>query len=200
MPWMGNCAKGSPGDNHARPRPGWLGMIQSQLHIMKIGRYTFALAASAAMLAAAFAGEISLPKEHIAVTLPDGWQRVPDHSAGILLRAQADSGQLRLIFTRPPVPMKSAPVQDAGFQRGVKQSLIDHGFVTIVRSQVIKVAGADAYLCEARRKDRPHSIMQVLWFHEGHSLSLVFLSLAKPFKDVPDVQAIIDSVKVLPKS
>ena len=96
--------------------------------------------------------------------------------------------------------MDPAPVQKEGFQYGVKQSLIDQGFTRIVRSEVIKVGGSDAYLCEAAREDKPHSIIQVVWFHEGHAISLVFLSLAKPFKEVPDVQTIIDSVKVLPKS
>ena len=158
------------------------------------------LLASAMMLPSAFAGEISLPEYHLALTLPDGWQQAPDKTTGILLRAQSDSGQLRFIFTRPPVPMQPTPVQDTGLQHGVKQSMIDQGFTKVVRSEVIKVAGFDAYLCEATREDKPHSIIQILWFHEGHSISMVFLSLAKPFEDVPDIQTIIDSVKVLPKS
>jgi hypothetical protein len=132
--------------------------------------------------------------------LPDGWQQVPDQSTGILVRAQADSGKLRFVFTRPPIPMQTGSVQDAVYQKGIKQSLIDHGFSKIIRGEVVKVAGSDAYLCEALREDKPASIIQVMWFHEGHSISLVFLSLAKPFKDVPDIQTIIDSVKILPKS
>lgn len=162
--------------------------------------FTLVLAVSLTMIASVFAGEISLPDYHIAVTLPDGWQRVSDQTTGILVRAESDSGHLRFVFTRPPIPMEPAPVQDAGYQKGIKQSLIDHGFPTIVRSEVIKVGGSDAYLCEAARIDKPVSIIQVMWFHEGHSISLVFLSLGKPFKDVPDVQTIIDSVKILPKS
>jgi hypothetical protein len=158
------------------------------------------LVTSAAMLVSTFAGEISLPDYHLAVTLPDSWQQVPDEHTGILVRAQSDTGQLRFMFTCPPVPVQPAPVANASFQNGVKQSLTDQGFTKIIRSEVIKVAGSDAYLCEAAREDRPHSIIQVVWFHEGHALSLVFLSLAKPFKDVPDVQSIIDSVKVPPKS
>ncbi len=166
---------------------------------MQYRTFILALAVSVATLASSLAGEIPLPEYHIAVTLPDGWQQVADQGTGILVRAQSDSGRLRFLFTRPPVPLEPAPVQNAGFQKGVKQSLIDKGFSKIVRSQVIKVAGSDAYLCEAGREDKPVTIIQVVWFHEGHSISLVFLSLAKPFKDVPDVQAIIDSVKVLPK-
>ncbi len=168
--------------------------------LMKYRTLMFALVTSATMLASAFTGEIPLPEYHIALTLPDGWQQVPDQSTGILVCAQSDTGRLRFIFSRPPVPMQPAPVKDAGFQHGVKQSLIDQGFTKIVRSEVIKVAGSDAYLCGAAREDRPHSIIQVVWFHEGHSISLIFLSLAKPFKDVADVQTIIGSVKVLPKS
>lgn len=166
---------------------------------MKYRTLILALVTSVTMLASAFAGEISLPDYHIGLALPDGWRQVPDQGTGILVRAQSDSGRLRFIFSRPPSPMQPAPVRDAGFQHGVKQSLTDQGFTKIIRSDVIKVAGSDAYLCEAAREDRPHSIIQVVWFHEGHSISLVFLSLAKPFKDVPDVQTIIDSVKVLPK-
>lgn len=150
------------------------------------------------MMLSCFADEILLPEYHLAVTLPNGWQQVTDQSTGILVRAQSDSGQLRFIFSRPPIPMEPAPVQKEGFQNGVKQSFIDKGFTKIIQSKVIKMAGADAYLCEAAREDKPDSIIQVLWFHEGYSISLVFLSLAKPFKDVPDVQTIIDSVKVLP--
>jgi len=147
-----------------------------------------------------FAGEISLPDYHLAVTLPNGWQQVADTNTGILVRAQSDAGQLRFVFSRPPIPMEPAPVQKVEFQNGVKQSFIDKGFTKILQSKVIKIAGTDAYLCEAARADKPDSIIQVVWFHEGHSISLVFLSLAKPFKDVPDVLTIIDSVKILPKS
>jgi hypothetical protein len=81
--------------------------------------------------------------------------------------------------------MEPAPVQKTSFQNGVNQSFIDKGFTKIIQSKVIKIAKTDAYLCEAAREDKPVSIIQVLWFHEGHSISLVFLSLAKPFKDVP---------------
>lgn len=152
------------------------------------------------MIASAFAGEISLPEYHIAVTLPDGWQRVAEQRTGILVRAESDSGHLRFVFTRPPVPIEPTPVQGADFQKGAKQALVDQGFPKIIRSEVIKVAGYDAYLCEAAREDKPYSIIQVVWFHEGHSISIVFLSLAKPFKDVPDIKTILDSVKVLPKA
>ena len=166
---------------------------------MKLGTLILALVSSVTMLASAFAGEISLAQYHIAFTAPEGWQRVPDQSTNILVRAQSDSGRLRFILSCPPIPMQPGAVRDAGFQRGAKQSLHDQGFTKVIRSEVVKVAGSEAYLCEAAREDRPHSIVQVIWFHEGHSISLVFLSLAKSFKDVPDVQAIIDSVKVLPK-
>ena len=166
---------------------------------MKLRTFIFTLAVLFAISASSHAGEISLPKYNIAITLPDRWAHIPDQSIGILVRAQADSGQLRFIFTRPPIPMEPVPLQNAAFQKGAKQSLIDQGFSKIVRSEIIKVAGSDAFLCEAAREDKPHSIIQVVWFHEGHSISLVFLSLAKPFKEVPDVQSIIDSVKVLPK-
>jgi hypothetical protein len=161
-------------------------------------RFSHILAASMVIFPC-FAGEISLPEYHISLKLPDGWQQVADPSPGILVRAQSNSGQLRFICTRPPIPMEPTPVQDAGFQDETKQALIDHGYSKIIRSEVIKVAGADAYLCEAAQEDNSKSIIQVVWFHEGHSISLVFLSLATPFKDVPDVQTIIDSVKVLPK-
>jgi hypothetical protein len=166
---------------------------------MKYRAWIVASFISGLMMTRALGGEIALPKHHIGITLPDRWQQVPDQTAGILVRAQSDSGRLRLMLTRPPVPMKPAPVQDSGFQSGVKRSLVDQGFTKIVRSEVIKVAGSEAYLCEATREDRPHSIMQVVWFHEAHPISLVFLSLANAFKDVSDIQAIIDSVRVLPK-
>ena len=157
------------------------------------------VAASAALVSAAFAGEISLKEHHLAVTLPDTWRQLPEQREGILLRAEPDSGGLRFMLTRPPIPMKPVRVQEADFQKGIKQSLRDQGFPKIVRSEVIKVAGADAYLCEATRDDKPYTTLQVAWFHEGRFHSLVFASLAKPIKDVPDIQRIIDSVKVLPK-
>jgi len=147
-----------------------------------------------------FAEQISLPEYHLAVSLPDGWQRLTDDPTGILIRAESDSGRLKFVFSRPPIPMDPAPVQNAVFQQGIRQSLIDHGFSKIIRSEVVKVAGTDAYLCEALREDHPVSIMQIMWFYEGHSISLVFLSVSKAFKDVPDVQSIIDSVKIIPKT
>jgi hypothetical protein len=70
--------------------------------------------------------------------------------------------------------MEPAPVQNAGFQKGTKQALVDRGFSKIVRGEVIKVAGSDAYLCKAAREDNPVSFIQVLWFHEEHSISLCF--------------------------
>lgn len=170
------------------------------LYFMIYRAFALVLAASVAMIASAFAGEISLPDHRIAVTLPDGWLRATNLTTGILIRAHADSGQLQFALTRPPIPMKPVPVQDAGYQKGIKQSLIDNGFSRMIRSEIVKVAGSDAYLCEAAREDKPVSIIQVMWFHEGHPISLVFLSLAKPFKDVPDVQTIMNSVKILPKS
>src|ERR1044071_2925088 len=121
---------------------------------MKCRVFFLGLAASVVVSASAFAGEVSLPDYHLAVTLPDGWKQMPDQTKGILLRAQSVSGDLRFAFTRPPIPMPVAPVQNAGFQKGIKQSLIDHGFSKIIRDEVIKVAGSDAYLCEAVREDK----------------------------------------------
>ncbi len=166
---------------------------------MKYRTLILALVASG-MMAPAFAGEISLPEYHLAITLPDGWQQLSGNDTIILVRAQADSTRLRFVFVRAPLPVKPESVQDSGFQSGVKRSLLDQGFVRIVRSEVIKVAGSDAYLCEAAREDKPYSVIKVVWFHEGHSMSLNFASFAKSFKDVPDIRTIIDSVKVLPKS
>jgi hypothetical protein len=155
--------------------------------------------ASTGLLSVAFAGEVSFKEHHLALTLPEAWRQVPEQRDGILLRAESDSGRLRFLFTRPPIPMKPVHVQDAEFQAGVKQSLRDQGFPKITRSEVIKLAGADAYLCEAARNDKPYTTLQIAWFHEGRFHSLVFASLAKPIKDVPEIQTIIDSVKVLPK-
>jgi hypothetical protein len=157
------------------------------------------VAASLALVSAAFAGEVVLQEHHFAVSLPDGWHQVPEKRDGFLLRAESDSGRLRFMFTRPPIPMKPVRVQDVDFQKGIKQSLRDQGFPKIVRSEVVKIASADAYLCEATRDDKPYTTLQVAWFHEGRFHSLVFASLAKPLKDVPDIQTIIDSVRVLPK-
>ena len=151
------------------------------------------------LLSAAFAAEVSLKEHHLAVTLPDAWRQVPEQRDGILLRAESDSGRLRFMLTRPPVPMKPVRVQDANFQKGIQQSLRDQGFPKIVRSEVVKLAGTDAYLFEATRDDKPYTTLQVAWFHEGRFHSLVFASLAKQLKDVPDIQTIIDSVRVLPK-
>jgi hypothetical protein len=151
------------------------------------------------LVSAAFAGEVSLKEYRLTVTLPDAWRQAPEQRDGILLRAESDSGRLRFMLTRPPIPMKPVRVQDADFQKGVKQSLRDQGFPKIARSEVVKVAGADAYLCEATRDDKPSTTLQVAWFHEGRFHSLVFASLAKPLKNVPDIQTIINSVRVLPK-
>jgi hypothetical protein len=145
------------------------------------------------------AAEVLISEAHLGVTLPDSWHQVADKKGGILLRAEGDGGLVRFMLTRPPIPNKPERVDTAKYQQGVKDALRDNGFPKIVRSEVIKVASADAYLCEATREDKPHSLLQVAWFHEGVSHSLVFVSLSKPFKDLPDIQKIIHSVKVLPK-
>lgn len=162
---------------------------------------TFILVASiwASHLAAVIAGEIALPEHHLTVTLPDAWRQVPEQRPGILVRAESDSGRLRFILTKPPLAA-SGNVKDADFQTGVKKSLHDQGFPKVVRSEIIKVAGSDAYLCEAARDDgKPYSTLQIVWFQDGAFYSVVFASLSKPLKEVPDVKTIIESVKVLPK-
>jgi hypothetical protein len=145
------------------------------------------------------AAEVILPNAHLAVSLPDSWREVAEKKTGILLRAETDGGHVRFALTKPPIPNKPERVDTSSYQKGVKDALRDNGFPKVVRSKVIKVAGVEAYLCEAARDDKPHSILQVAWFHDGVSHSLVFVSLAKPFKDIPDVQKIIESVRVLPK-
>jgi hypothetical protein len=145
------------------------------------------------------AGEIALPDHHLSVTLPESWRQIPEQRMGILVRAESDSGRLRFILSKPPVAT-SGNVNEPQFQVGVKRSLRDQGFPKLVRSEVIKVAGSEAYLCEAARNDdKPYSTLQIVWFHDGAFYSLVFASLSKPLKDVTDVQTIVESVKLLPK-
>jgi len=157
------------------------------------------LGVSILAFAAAIAGEIALPDHHLSVTLPESWRQIPGQRAGILVRAESDSGRLRFILSKPPVAA-SGNVKDSEFQAGVKRSLRDQGFPRVLRSEVVKVAGSEAYLCEAARNDdKPFSTLQITWFHNGSFYSLVFASASKPLKDVTDVQTIVDSVKVLPK-
>ncbi len=151
-------------------------------------------------ITASFAGEIGLHDARLALTLPETWRQVSETRTGILVRAEyvgADGGRARFMLTRPPLPSKPERVQSASFQDGVKRSLRDNGFPKIVRSEVVTVAGADAYLCEAMRDDKPHSTLQVAWFHEGVFHSLVFASMSKPLKDVPGIQSIIGSMRAL---
>jgi len=150
-------------------------------------------------VASVSATEVVISEAHLGVTLPDSWHQVEEKKTGILLHAEADGGLVQFKITRPPIPNKPERVDTEKYQQGVKDALRDNGFPKVVRSEVIKVAGADAYLCEVTRDDKPHSFLQVAWFHEGVAHSLVFVSLSKPFKDLPDVQRIIQSVKVLPK-
>lgn len=163
---------------------------------MKPHTFILRLAISFACLTSVFAGEILIPKHHLAVTLPKGWQRMADKDTNTLIRAESDAGKLRFILSRSDEPQEAYLVNRPAYQNGIKQSMVQVGFTNIVRSEVIKVAGSDAYLCEARHKNKPDSFMQVIWFHEGHSVSFIFVSLGKPFKSVPDAQAIIDSLKV----
>ena len=158
------------------------------------------VAISMLMVSAVTAGEIALPENHLSVTLPESWRQIPEQPSGILVRAESDSGRLRFMLTKPPVKA-SGNVKDAEFQVGVKRSLRDQGFPRIVRSAVIKVAGSEAYLCEAARgDDKPYSTLQIVWLHDDAFYSLVFASASKPLKEVADVQTIIESVKVLPKN
>lgn len=166
---------------------------------MKIRRLILVASVWISQLAAIMAGEIALPEYHLSVALPDTWRQIPDQRTGILVRAESDSGRLRFILSKPPVAA-SGHVKDADFQIGVKNALRDQGFSKVVRSEIIKVAGSEAYLCEATRDDnKPYSTLQIVWFQDGAFYSLVFASLSKPLKDVTDVQTIIESVKVLPK-
>src|SRR5438128_778003 len=166
---------------------------------MKIRTFILLASVLTSQLRAVMAGEIALSEHHLCVTLPDTWRQISEQRTGILVRAESDSGRLRFVLTKPPVAA-SGNVKDAEFQTGVKRSLRDQGFPKVVRSEVIKVAGSEAYLCEAKRDDdKPYSTLPILWFHDGAFYSLVFASLSKPLKDVTDVQAIIESVKLLPK-
>lgn len=166
---------------------------------MKLRTLILAVGLSMLALQAVIAGEIVLNGSHLSVTLPELWRQIPEQRTGILVRAEADSGKLRFILSKPPVAA-SGNVKDPEFQVGVKRSLRDQGFPKVVRSEVIKVAGSEAYLCEAARNDNtPYSTLQIVWFHDGAFYSLVFASLSKPLKDVPEVQTIIESVKPLPK-
>ena len=167
---------------------------------MKPRMLVLVVAISMLMVSAVTAGEIALPENHLSVTLPESWRQIPEQPSGILVRAESDSGRLRFILTKPPFKA-SGNVKDAEFQVGVKRSLRDQGFPRIVRSAVIKVAGSEAYLCEAARgDDKPYSTLQIVWLHDDAFYSLVFASASKPLKEVADVQTIIESVKVLPKN
>jgi hypothetical protein len=166
---------------------------------MKIRILALAVGMSVLLLPEITAEEIVLPEHNLSVTLPESWKQIPEQRPGILVRAMADSGRLRFIFTKPPIKA-SGKVNDAEFQVGVKRSLRDQGFPKLLRSELIKVGGSEAYLCEATREDdKPHSTLQVVWFQGDALYSLVFASVSKPLKEVTDVQTIIESVKLLPK-
>ena len=104
------------------------------------------------------AAEVVISEAHLGITLPDSWHQVAEKKAGILLRAEADGGLVRFMITRPPIPSKPERVDTAKYQQGVKDALRDNGFPRVVRSEVIKVAGAEAYLCEATRDDTSLSL------------------------------------------
>jgi hypothetical protein len=166
---------------------------------MRLRTLILAVGISILALPAVIAGEIALPDHHLSVSLPESWRQIPEQRTGILVRAESDSGRLRFILSKPSVAARGN-VKDPEFQVGVKKSLRDQGFPKLVRSEVIKVAGSEAYLCEAARNDdKPYSTLQIVWFHDGAFYSLVFASLSKPLKDVTDVQTIVESVKLLPK-
>jgi hypothetical protein len=82
----------------------------------------------------------------------------------------------------------------------VIKGIRDQGFPRLLKSEMTKVAGLEAYWCEAKRDDeKPWSIIQVVWLQNGATYSVVFLSLSKPLNQVKDVKTIIDSLKVTAK-
>ena len=101
------------------------------------------------------------------------------------------------MLTKPPFPA-IVKLSDPNVQSNIKEALRAQGFSKIVRAGLIKVTGKEAYLCEATMTERPISIAQIVWLHEGSFYSLVFLSQAKPIKDIKIAQDIIDSLRVLP--
>lgn len=166
---------------------------------MKLRILILAVGISVLILPAVIAGEIALQQDNLSVTLPVSWKKIPEQRSGILVRAESDSGRLRLILSKLPIKA-SGDVNDAEFQVGIKRALRDQGFPKVARSEIIKIAGSEAYLCEATRDDeKPYSTLQIVWFHDGEFYSLVFASFSKPLTEVADVQTIIKSVRLLSK-
>lgn len=142
--------------------------------------------------------EISLPDHRLALTIPDTFDRAAKTEPGVLVLATWKAAHLTAMVTKPPLPVVGH-LTDAAFQANVRDELRAQGFSRTVREGMVKVEGSEAYLFEAALEGRPISLAQIIWVHEGSYYSLVFFSEEKPISDFAAVQAIIDSVRVLPR-
>jgi hypothetical protein len=143
------------------------------------------------------AAEINLPDHHLSMTLPEGWSEISKKPAGIIFRAQNTAGKLQLLIVHKKIDEKVS-VKDSDFQKGVKDGARDQGFPNVIRSELTKINGADAFLFEAARADRSSSFLQISWFQNQDLYALNFASLSKPFKEIPSIAEIIASVKKTP--
>jgi hypothetical protein len=144
---------------------------------------------------AAVAETVALKEHRLSLDVPKEWRQVP--AAGdSLLQAQTPDRRTRMFLRKPTLDAR-AKLTDPKFQAAVRQSLVPAAFTNVVRSEVIKFAGKDAYLIEADRTAPSDSVLAVVFPHQGAMHSLTFLSLGKSVGADTNVQSVIKSVKVL---
>lgn len=101
------------------------------------------------------------------------------------------------MFLRKTSLDPKAKMNDPKFQAAVRQALVPAPFTQVVRSEVTKVAGKDAYLLEVNRTAPADAVLAIVFPHQGAMHSLTFLSMGKPLTGNTNIQGVVQSVKAL---
>lgn len=141
---------------------------------------------------------VTVPGQGITLLLPTGWQILPKTPENTLFLAGAENGDLRMALISPPGHPKSISVSDPRFQQRVKAALQANEYTKITRSEVIKLAGTNAYVCAAAVGKTAESTMQAHLFHKHRGLLLVFFSARTPVTQVTSMQTIMKSLRLAP--
>ncbi|MFN0075774.1 MAG: hypothetical protein ACKVY0_04790 [Prosthecobacter sp.] len=145
---------------------------------------------------------VTLPKHHLAVTVPNGWRTAKTAPANTLLFAAANNGNPRFVIVGPlganDPGSKDALVANAAYQKGIQRTLAEGGFTKIERSGMFGLAGANAFRCEASTRDKSQSILQVHVPYNNRVWVLSFYSTGQHISKVSAVPKILGSLQFVP--
>jgi hypothetical protein len=146
--------------------------------------------------ATAFAETLVVKEANLSVDLPEGWKKMlapPE----FLVRADAPGYRVRFFVKKTDIDVK-AQLADTNFQAAARQALVPVVFSNVIRSELVQVAGRNAYLFEVKSAPQNAGRLCVVFPHQEAMHAFLFYSLDKPVGGNKDVRSILDSVKFLP--